>query len=146
MYFFLNECLFLLIEKVAINMLHSKMNNYASKLNHSNPENNILKSSSTRLFFENLITQQNNQVNVNQVNQIRPIEDEMERYLALPSISSDSLLWWSINFQFYLKWRKNISLFKEQAFHVNKLFQWRLIQFQKSVIVFILAQLVLFYV
>ena len=71
------------------------MNNYASKLNHSNPENNISKSSSTRLFFENLITQQNNQVNVNQVNQIRPIEDELERYLALPSISSDSLLWWN---------------------------------------------------
>jgi len=77
----------------AINMLHSKMNSYASKLNHSNPGNNTLKSSSTRLFFENLIT--NNQANINQVNQVRPIEDELERYLALPSISSDSLLWWS---------------------------------------------------
>src|SRR6185369_12082256 len=74
----------------AINILRSKMNNYASKLNNSNSENNILKSSGTRLFFENLITQQNNQVN-----QARPIEDELERYLALPSISSDSLLWWS---------------------------------------------------
>ena len=69
------------------------MNNYASKSNHSNPENNTLKSSSTRLFFENLIT--NNQANINQVNQVRPIEDELERYLALPSIPSDSLLWWS---------------------------------------------------
>jgi len=78
----------------AINMLHSKMNNYASKLNCSNSENNILKSSSARLFFENLITQQNNQVN-NQVNQVRPIEDELERYLALPSVPSDLLLWWS---------------------------------------------------
>ncbi|CAJ0745937.1 9985_t:CDS:2 [Entrophospora sp. SA101] len=47
----------------AINMLCSKMNNYTSKLNNSNSKNNILKSSSTRLFFENLITQQNNQVN-----------------------------------------------------------------------------------
>ena len=54
----------------AINMLHSKMNNYASKSNHSNPENNTLKSSNTRLFFENLIT--NNQANINQVNQVRP--------------------------------------------------------------------------
>ncbi|CAJ0907569.1 1695_t:CDS:2 [Entrophospora sp. SA101] len=42
------------------------MNNYTSKLNNSNSKNNILKSS-----------------------------NELERYLALPSVSSDSLLWWS---------------------------------------------------
>ena len=63
------------------------MNNYASRLNCLNSENNNLKSSSTRLFFENLISQQNNQINqVNQDNQVRPIENELERYLALPSV------------------------------------------------------------
>ena len=70
----------------AINQLHSKMVLYTLSQDLSNSNDIVSKDTSTRSFFENLIMQQQNET--------RPLEGELERYLALPLTHSELLSWW----------------------------------------------------
>ena len=59
---------------------------YIPSQNLSNSNDIISKDTSARLFFKNLIMQQQNE--------IRSLEGELERYLALLLTHSKLLSWW----------------------------------------------------